>query len=53
MIKKGIMAIGLLAALHTYAQDVTPYAPGIMEEGVVYYLPKTQIEIQVTATKVT
>jgi hypothetical protein len=24
-----------------------------MEEGVVYYLPKTQIEIQVTATKVT
>lgn len=53
MIKKGLTALGLLVALHSYAQDVTPYAPGMMEEGVVYYLPKTQIEIKVTATQVT
>ena len=53
MIKKGLTILGILAALHTYAQDVTPYAPGAMGEGVVYFLPKTQIEIKVTATQVT
>ena len=53
MIKKGIIALGLLTTLNVYSQDVNPYIPGTMEEGVVYYLPKTQIGIQVTATKVT
>ena len=53
MIKKGILLIGLLAACHMQAQDVAHYTPGTMDEGVVYYLPKTQIEIKVTATKVT
>ena len=53
MIKKGIIALGLLTTLNVYSQDVNPYTPGTMEEGVVYYLPKTQIGIQVTATKVT
>ena len=53
MIKKGILLIGLLTTWNLQAQDVNHYTPGIMEEGVVYYLPKTQIEIQVTATKVT
>lgn len=53
MIKKGILLIGLLAACHVQAQDVAHYTPGTMEEGVVYYLPKTQFEIKVTATKVT
>ena len=53
MIKKGILFIGLLTTWNLQAQDVNHYTPGIMEEGVVYYLPKTQIEIQVTATKVT
>lgn len=53
MIKKGILLIGLLTAWNVQAQDVNHYTPGTMEEGVVYYLPKTQIEIQVTATKVT
>ena len=52
MIKKGILLIGLLTAWNVQAQDVNHYTPGTMEEGVVYYLPKTQIEIQVTATKV-
>lgn len=53
MIKKGLIALGLLAACNTYAQDVTSYTPGVMDEGVVYYLPKTLIEVNVTATKVT
>ncbi len=53
MIKKGLIAIGLLAATGAYAQDVNPYTPGATEEGVVYYLPKTILEIKVTATKVT
>lgn len=52
MIKKGLIALGLLTAWNSYAQDVTPYTPGIMEEGVVYYLPKTQIEVKVTAVQV-
>lgn len=53
MIKKGLLAIGLFTALNVQAQDVNNYTPGITDEGVVYYLPKTQIEVQVTATKVT
>ena len=53
MIKKGLLAIGLLVSLNTLAQDVNPYAPGTMEEGVVYYLPKTQIEVKVTVTQTT
>lgn len=53
MIRKGLLAIGLLTAWNIHAQDVSPYTPGILDEGVVYYLPKTQIEIKVTATKVT
>ena len=53
MIKKGLLAIGLLASLNTLAQDINPYVPGNMEEGVVYYLPKTQIEVKVTVTQTT
>lgn len=53
MIKKGLLIFGLLTACGISAQNVTPYAPNGMEEGVVYYLPKTQIEIKATVTKVT
>ena len=52
MIKKGILLIGLLTAWNVQAQDVAHYTPGTLDEGVVYYLPKTQLEIKVTATKV-
>ena len=51
MIKKGLIAIGLLTALNAYAQDVNNYVPGKTQEGIVYYLPKTQIEIKVTLTQ--
>lgn len=50
--KKGLFAAGLLFALSGTAQDVSTYTPGATDEGVVYYLPKTEIELQVTATKV-
>ena len=50
--KKGLIAVGLLVSLSGAAQDVSTYTPGTLGEGVVYYLPKTEIELQVTATKV-
>lgn len=53
MIKKGLLIFGLLIANNASAQNVNPYAPNGMEEGVVYFLPKTQIEIKATVTKVT
>ena len=53
MIKQGLLAVGLLAALHSTAQEVSTYIPGALENGVVYYLPKTQLKITVKATKVT
>ena len=48
--KKGLIAAGLLVSLSGTAQDVSTYTPGTMGEGVVYYLPKTEIELQVIAT---
>ena len=53
MIKKGLIAIGLLASTAAYAQNFSQYTPGTLAEGVIYYLPKTQFEIKVKATKVT
>ena len=53
MIRKGLLIIGLLTAWNLKAQDVAHYTPGTLDEGIVYYLPKTQLEIKVTATKVT
>ncbi|WP_455674875.1 DUF4831 family protein [Phocaeicola sp.] len=52
--KRGlIIAAGLLLSLNGVAQDVSQYAPGSMGDGVVYYLPKTEIELEVTVSKVT
>lgn len=50
--KKGLIAAGLLVSLGGAAQDVSTYTPGATGEGVVYYLPKTEIALQVTATQV-
>ena len=52
MIKKTFITLGLLTALGASAQDVNNYVPGSMPEGIVYYLPKTQIEVKVTVTNV-
>lgn len=47
--RKGIIALGLLASLSAYAQDsYTPKAG----EGIVYFLPKTKVAIDIIATKV-
>lgn len=52
--KRGlIIAASLLIAFNSAAQDVSQYAPGSMADGVVYYLPKTELEVEVVATKVT
>ena len=52
MISKALATIGLfLTATSLTAQDVNPYAPGGVTEGIVYYLPKTQLEIKVTANR--
>lgn len=51
--KRGlIIAAGLLVSLSGAAQDFSKYTPGTMSDGVVYYLPKTEIELEVVATKV-
>lgn len=42
--KRGlIIAAGILISLSSAAQDFSKYTPGTMGEGVVYYLPKTEI----------
>ena len=52
MIRKALTTIGIIATcMSISAQDVTPYVPGATTEGIVYYLPKTQLEIKVTATR--
>lgn len=53
MTKKGIIVLGLAISLNAHAQDVNPYIPGTMPEGVVYYLPRTQLQIKVTTTRTT
>lgn len=50
--KKGLIAAAMFLATGAAAQDVSTYTPGALGEGVVYYLPKTEIELQVTATQV-
>ncbi len=52
MIKKILIAISLITSLGANAQDVSAYNPNAMEDGVVYFLPKTQIEVKVIANKV-
>lgn len=49
--KTGIIALGLLASMGAAAQDYSQYTPG-SSEGIVYFLPKTVIEVKVIATKV-
>ena len=49
--KTGIIALGLLASMGAAAQDYSQYTPG-SSEGIVYFLPKTVIEVKVIVTKV-
>ena len=47
-----IIALGLLAcSTHIAAQDVNIYTPG-SDEGIVYFLPKTTLEVNIIATRI-
>lgn len=50
--KKGLIALGILACTVANAQDVNSYTPA-SDEGIVYFLPKTMLQVNVIATKVT
>ena len=47
--KKAIIALALLASAGIQAQDI--YTPG-EGEGIIYFLPKTQIVVDIIATRV-
>lgn len=52
MKKIAILAALLLGGIASYAQTtVSDYTPGVSAEGVVYYLPKTVINVNVTIEK--
>ena len=51
MIKKTLITLSLFASLGIYAQDVTTYTPNTLDEGIVYFLPKTHLKVIVTANK--
>ena len=53
MIKKTLITISLFASLGIHAQDVTSYTPNTLDEGIVYFLPKTRFKVIVTANKAT
>lgn len=47
-----IIALGLLAcSAHIAAQDINIYTPG-SDEGIVYFLPKTALEVNIIATRI-
>lgn len=50
--KRGIIALSMLACIHAGAQDISQYTPG-EGEGIVYFLPKTALQLNIIATKVT
>ena len=50
--KKIFLILLAAAALQGTAQtEVTPYQPGITQEGITYFLPTTHLQIVVTATR--
>ena len=51
--KNVLLIAALFVTTFGYAQDITPFTPNSLNDGVVYYLPKTAIDIEVTATKIT
>lgn len=53
MKKELIIATGLLLSINVGAQDFSQYTPGASADGIVYYLPKTEIELKVITEKVT
>lgn len=52
-IKEGIVALALLSPLSGVAQDVNRYNASTMSDGIVYYLPKSELQLEVLVDKVT
>ena len=50
MLKKLFILLGLISSAHTMAEDITTYTPGA-DEGIVYFLPKTAIEVSLIVTR--
>lgn len=51
--KRIVFALSMLAcATHIAAQDISYYTPG-SDEGIVYFLPKTALEVNIIATHIT
>ena len=53
--KRTLLSLLALASLSLASAQtsVLPYTPGIHQEGITYYLPKTALSITLTATRVT
>jgi hypothetical protein len=51
MRKQIIMIMGAMCCMPLAAQDVAEYRPGEANEGVVYYLPKTALEVELTVAE--
>jgi hypothetical protein len=52
MKKEALLTVFLLSGLTSMAQtNITNYTPGVSTEGVVYYLPKTAINVNITIEK--
>lgn len=52
-IKEAFLVFALLTPLSGMAQDVNKYNPNTMTDGIVYYLPKTELQLEVLVDKVT
>ncbi|MGL5938164.1 MAG: DUF4831 family protein [Phocaeicola sp.] len=51
--KEGIIALALITPFCGMAQGVTKYNPSTMGDGVVYYLPKSELQLEIVIDKVT
>ena len=53
--KRTLLSLLALASLSLASAQtsVLPYTPGIHQEGITYYLPKTALSITLTATRTT
>lgn len=51
MMKKKLIFLGLLLTMNCFAQEVNKFTVSGISEGIVYYLPKTEIEVYVVGEK--
>ncbi|MGL4852704.1 MAG: DUF4831 family protein [Phocaeicola sp.] len=51
--KEGIIALALLAPMNGMAQDANRYNPNTLTDGIVYYLPKSELQLEIVVDKIT